>query len=66
MCFCFDGESALVSYQPDGCRDRPPVASARAPGPIASSPHGRNAETSFEPGDTEHRRRLAVVLKQMY
>ena len=29
MCFCFDGESAVVAYLPDECRERLP-ASARA------------------------------------
>ncbi|BCM20398.1 hypothetical protein MJ8_41880 [Mesorhizobium sp. J8] len=66
MCFCFDGENALIGDRPGGCRDRLQVASVRAPDPIASSPNGRNVEASFEPGDAEHSRRLAVVLKQMY
>ena len=66
MCFCFDGESALIGYRPDGCRDRLPIAGARVPDPIASSPSGQNAETSLGPGYAEHSRRLADALEQMY
>lgn len=66
MCFCFDGENTLIGHRPDGCRDRLQVASVRAPGPIASSPNGRNVETSLEPSYAEHSRRLADALERMY
>lgn len=66
MCFCFDGESALVAYLPDGCRGLLPAASARAPDPIASRPKGRNGQASLEPDDAELSGLLAVVGKRRY
>ncbi|RWD65024.1 MAG: hypothetical protein E5V89_07610 [Mesorhizobium sp.] len=68
MCFCFDGENALRAYRPDDCRDRLPGASARALVRIASRAGlgQRDADGLFKPGDTEHDRRLAVLLERMY
>lgn len=33
MCFCFDGEHALVAYQPDECREAKPAERAAASRP---------------------------------
>ena len=41
MCFCFDGESAVVAHRPDGCRERLPVASD--PAFQTDTPGGKHA-----------------------
>lgn len=41
MCFCFDGEHALVAYQPDECREAKPDERAAASRP----PEGKALST---------------------
>ncbi|UDL89783.1 hypothetical protein LGH82_32895 [Mesorhizobium sp. PAMC28654] len=64
MCFCFDGESAVAAYRPDGCRERLPAVRGFA-SPLNASAGALfqpGAKRSSEQGDGEHSRRLAVVL----
>jgi hypothetical protein len=42
MCFCFDGEHALVAYQPDECRQAKPAEAA------ASQPAERKALSTVQ------------------
>ncbi|MFD1982778.1 hypothetical protein ACFSOZ_08835 [Mesorhizobium newzealandense] len=68
MCFSFDGESAVVAYRPDDCRERLPAASARASSPIAfgGEPGQHSAAGSFEFAEAEHTRHLAGAPVPLY
>lgn len=51
MCFCFDGEHALVAYQPDECREAKPAERAAtsrpAEGTLSTVQRGRRRGGAF-------------------
>jgi hypothetical protein len=48
MCFCFDGESALVGYRPEECSERLPAVRAGLLRPDVSNSYPRDGEGAIE------------------
>lgn len=68
MCFCFDGESAVVAFRPENCRERLPGAGIRAERPTASQwePSQFGAAGSFESTDAAYLHHIAVGMVSQY
>ncbi|WP_065141642.1 hypothetical protein [Mesorhizobium loti] len=66
MCFCFDGDNAVMAFRPEHCRERLRGASAERLMVSQGEPSLFGAVGSFEPADAGRARHIAIGMGPEY